>query len=453
MKKVLILAYDFPPYISVSGQRPYSWYKNLKKFGIHPIIITRQWGNLNGNHLDFIQPSKKEHTTFEKTDYGMIIRTPFRPNISNKIILKYGIQKFSKIRKFITLLYEFFQFLFPIGNKRNIYFEAKKYMSINEVDYIIATGEPFILFQYAHKLSKKFNISWAGDYRDPWVLNTFNLVNPLLKYWYTFHEKKLLLSMNLILTVSDFMAANFEKYNINNVPIKVITNGYDLENIKKLGDIKQKDDVFSIAYAGSIYPYHPYKVFFDTLLELKENYSKFNFQLTFYGTNKKNEISKDVKENYKPLEKNIKFVGKLPNNDLLEELSKANALLLFNEYSFMGTKIYDYLAVKRFVIHCFNNERDAKILKNNHFPVNDNENFSNKLQQDLIEHTYSGKSIENKKELKEILISLFNKFQKEKEINIKSKNINYFSRQAQSEKLAKIIQSKINTTEKMLNLE
>ena len=122
---MLILAYDFPPYISVSGQRNYSWYKNLKKFGIHPIIITRQWGNLNGNHLDFIQPSKKEHTTFEKTDYGMIIRTPFRLNISNKIILKYGIKKFSKIRKFITLLYEFFQFLFPIGNKKNIYFEAK----------------------------------------------------------------------------------------------------------------------------------------------------------------------------------------------------------------------------------------------------------------------------------------------------------------------------------------
>ena len=80
--------------------------------------------------------------------------------------------------------------------------------------------------------------------------------------------------------------------------------------------------------------------------------------------------------------------------------------------------------------------------------MNDNKNFSNKLQQDLIEHTCSGKSIENKKELKEILISLFNKFQKEKKINIKSKNINYFSRQAQSEKLAKIIQSKINTIEK-----
>ncbi|MDA3780596.1 MAG: hypothetical protein PF487_10325 [Bacteroidales bacterium] len=29
MKKVLILAYDFPPYVSVGGLRPYSWYKYI----------------------------------------------------------------------------------------------------------------------------------------------------------------------------------------------------------------------------------------------------------------------------------------------------------------------------------------------------------------------------------------------------------------------------------------
>ena len=36
MKKVLIFAYDFPPYVSVGGLRPYSWYKYLKEYGIEP---------------------------------------------------------------------------------------------------------------------------------------------------------------------------------------------------------------------------------------------------------------------------------------------------------------------------------------------------------------------------------------------------------------------------------
>ena len=30
MKKVIILAYDFPPYVSVGGLRPSSWYNYLK---------------------------------------------------------------------------------------------------------------------------------------------------------------------------------------------------------------------------------------------------------------------------------------------------------------------------------------------------------------------------------------------------------------------------------------
>ena len=42
MKKVLILAYDFPPYVSAGGLRPYNWYLYLKEFGVEPVVITRQ---------------------------------------------------------------------------------------------------------------------------------------------------------------------------------------------------------------------------------------------------------------------------------------------------------------------------------------------------------------------------------------------------------------------------
>ncbi len=41
MKKVLIIAYDFPPLNSVGAKRPYSWYKYFKKYNVYPIVITR----------------------------------------------------------------------------------------------------------------------------------------------------------------------------------------------------------------------------------------------------------------------------------------------------------------------------------------------------------------------------------------------------------------------------
>ena len=84
MKKVLILAYDFPPYVSVGGLRPYSWYKYFKEFGLYPIVVTRQWSNKYGNHLDYIAPSETNETIIEETEYGKIIRTPYKPNLSNR---------------------------------------------------------------------------------------------------------------------------------------------------------------------------------------------------------------------------------------------------------------------------------------------------------------------------------------------------------------------------------
>jgi hypothetical protein len=68
MKKVLILAYDFPPYVSVGGLRPYNWYKHLKEFGVEPIVVTRQWGNVHGNHLDYISAGESEESIIENTE-------------------------------------------------------------------------------------------------------------------------------------------------------------------------------------------------------------------------------------------------------------------------------------------------------------------------------------------------------------------------------------------------
>ena len=117
MKKLLILAYDFPPYVSVGGLRPYAWYRYLKEYGVEPVVVTRQWGNKYGNELDYIAPGESNETIVETTEYGTIIRTPYKPNLANRIMLKYGRNKFAMIRKMVTAWYEFMQFLFFVGPK------------------------------------------------------------------------------------------------------------------------------------------------------------------------------------------------------------------------------------------------------------------------------------------------------------------------------------------------
>lgn len=205
--KALILCNDFPPINSIGAERPYSWFLYFKENGIEPIIITKNWTS-SGNST-FNQVSKK--TIREQTKNGLLIKTGFRltPSLFWREIFK---NKFSTIRKALSLLDKIFSFIvMNFDNSRGIYFEADKYLANHDVDIVITTGEPFILFRYGYLLKKKYKIKWIADYRDGWFLNHVTSLNKnyiakaLRKYEFYF-EKKYINHVDLITTVDPEMS-------------------------------------------------------------------------------------------------------------------------------------------------------------------------------------------------------------------------------------------------------
>ncbi|MFW5983159.1 MAG: glycosyltransferase [bacterium] len=437
MKKVLIIAYDFPPYVSVGGLRPYSWYKYFHEFGLYPVVVTRQWDNKYGNHLDYIAPGESNETIVEESETGTIIRTPYKPNLSNRLLLKYGEKRFRLLRKAITAYYEFMQFLFFVGPKAGLYRGAKRYLKQHKVDAIIATGEPFILFKYAAKLNKKYNIPWVADYRDPWTQNSSRSTNLLLKMWNGYFEKRYLSEVKHITTVSDFFKNQIRSI-VKGKPFSIIYNGYNLPTAFKEKAFTPKSDKLRIAFAGSIYPWHPWKSVLQCLAELDERNSN-DFELTFYGINQTAEIKQYLEKYLPDLKKSIKFYPKLDNQNLLFELSKHHGLLLFNDYSIAGTKIYDYLAVKRRILLCYTNDSKANKLKEAHFPLPEGTSFNQNLQQEIIAYTESGYAIQNSEELHAVLLSLHQELQENRMLPCHSVHIEDFSRKKQTERLAALI--------------
>ena len=57
----------------------------------------------------------------------------------------------------------------------------------------------------------------------------------------------------------------------------------------------------------------------------------------------------------------------MENLKLAKELAKQNVCLLFNDYSILGTKIFDYLAVRRKIIFCYDDDKAAAELKDKYF--------------------------------------------------------------------------------------
>jgi len=436
MKKVLILAYDFPPYVSVGGLRPYSWFKYFKEFDVYPVIITRQWGNRHGNHLDYIDAGTSNETLIEESVEGTIIRTPYHPNWSNRIMLKYGDNKYRFLRRLVTAYYEMMQFVSNIGPKANLYRAANEYLKSNKVDVIIATGDPFILFKYANGLGKAHNTPWIADYRDLW--SQLKNAPAVSKKWQLFFEKKYLKTAHSVITVSEFLITSLKKIN-DNKNYHIISNGFDPDAVDAIKNIPQNKEILRIAYIGSIYSYNPIEIFLQSCNEFVKGKNDLKICFEFYGVNMEAQISDLLNTKFKALKPYVKIFPKIQNSELLKILAEVNVLLLFNYYSFMGTKIYDYLALKRRILLCFLNDPEANKLRENYFEIDESDASSDQLQADLINSTNSGNVILDSKHLKYTLEQLYQEFVNSGNIKCESVGVEKYSRKMHVKELSKII--------------
>jgi hypothetical protein len=438
MKKVLILAYDFPPYVSVGGLRPYAWYNYLKEFGVEPIVVTRQWGNTHGNRLDYISAGSSKQSIVEVSHCGKIIRTPYKPNFANRLMLKHGDNRYRLLRKSISAYYEFAQFLLPIGPKIELYKAAKHFLKNNQVDAIIATGDPFILFRYASKLSSTFNIPWIADYRDPWSHNEEAKKTMIQKKWNTYFEKKTVSTASHLQTVSTFIHFKINEL-IPNKSYSIVPNGYDLASIDKIKNIQVNKDELCISFVGTIYPWHPIESFLRVVSEWFTENPNTKIKFKFYGTNLTDELNRMVSEQFPNLKGQVLITPKMQNQELLEKLASDHVMILFNYYSYMGTKIFDYLGIRRKIILCYENDPEAHSLKQKYYHVDESGSESKQLQADLIKQTNSGIIVKDSQHLSQVLHDLYVEFQATGQIACNSHDVEQYSRKIQVERLAEII--------------
>ncbi len=376
----------------------------------------------------------------EETEFGKVLYSPYHPSLSHRLLLKYGDIRFKLVRKCLSGFYEVLQYLLPIGTKRELYKAAFDYLSKNNVDVIIATGEPFVLFHYAKRLSKRFKVPWVADYRDPWS-NPWRKKNGLYYKFNQWVEKRTVGSASLISTVSTFVERQIRQQ----VPMGnfcIAPNGYDEEVLANLHASKQNAEVFQMAFVGTIYDWHPLEIVLKTLNDWAASNPQRKFELHFYGTNCNKEIIQNTTKYFPLLKEVVKVHPKMSNQSLLKCTSKHNILLLFNDYAIIGTKIYDYLALKRKIVLCFSNDLGAQVLKEKYYLL-ETYGASETLQEDLIRATNSGIIVENAAQLLETMNDLYEEHQHTGQIACESSGIEAFSRILQVEQLAEKIKANL----------
>ena len=402
-------------------------------------MITRQWGGGYGDDQDYASPSPSREKLVEHHDHGTVVRTPFRPNQSQRLLSRRGPSKHRLARQALTAWYEVGQFFFTIGPRKALYYAARDYLRQHRVDAIIATGEPFVLFRYATRLSAEFGVPWIADYRDPWSHDRGASIKRISPWLEARLERKFTRSASALTTVCGFFRAMLASFH-DSKRVHIVRNGYDPQAIASARGVEQGHDRLTIAFAGTVQAWDPIRSFFAACERVIRKDGA-ELELRFFLVNARQEVGAVLAE-FPALARRARVLDRMPNDQVAVELSKSNALLVFNTYSHVGTKVYDYLALNRRILLCYSQDPETLRLKDSLYrykaPAGDL-NHSRPLER-LIEETGSGVVVKDAAHLEGVLRDMLDEFDRKGSIACTASGTERFSRRTQAGHMALILE-------------
>ncbi len=355
---MLILCYDFPPLSSAGSNRPYSWFIHARKYGCEPIVVTRRWAPDTITILDKSKGDKKSRIEKEVSEKGIIYYATHQMTYKDRLILKYGLNKKNFQRRLISMYERIFRWILSFADdKYYLYKAAEKAVANEKPDIIIATGEPFILFKYAYKLHKKYNIPWIADYRDGWYTNHTKidggLIDRLIRKMELMLERRYIKSTLFFCMVSQVLAETIQK-EVYPQKAFILSNGAELDYFKNT--IPFKEDVpFVLVYTGIVYDFSYVDLFIEGLDRFVSEVKPTDFQVQFYGIEyMKNAGVNKISDYAKTHPQWVAIKGRLPRQEIIRHQLGATVLLSFishsQEQGIMGSKTYEYIATGRPVL-------------------------------------------------------------------------------------------------------
>ena len=216
--------------------------------------------------------------------------------------------------------------------------EFSRIISESPVDFIVASGTPFELFNIASQISIKNGIPWIADYRDLWSQNHTN-ANESTELLIQ-HEKKIVSTSSGISTVSQECKVMLKQ--IYKGPIAVVKNA----SYRPIGNLKTIPNApFIIRYTGSIYDqYRDFTHIIKALAIVNQSQPNAAF-IEFIGPSN-HLIKRFINENTS-FRKLVKLINERDRAYSFRKQEKADLLLVLNwedrtRDGALGTKIYEY---------------------------------------------------------------------------------------------------------------
>ena len=426
MKKVLIIAYYWPPAGGPGVQRWLKFVKYLPDFDIEPIVYVPENATYPIIDQDLINHVNKNVTVLKQP-----IKEPYKlASIFSKkstTTISSGIIKAEKRQSFVEkmLLYVRGNFFIPdarVGWVNPSVDYLSNYIKTNAVDVIITTGPPHSMHLIGLELQKRFAVKWIADFRDPWTSIGYHKELKLTDKSAQKHkdlERLVLTKADTVITTSFTTKQEFAE--ITQKPIHIITNGYDIETIEK----PALDTKFTINHIGSLLSKRNPHILWQALNEILQENDQFrsDFQLQLIG-----KVSSEIIDTIKDfkLDNYLNVLGYVSHTEALKYQRSSQVLLLIEIDSFetigiIPGKLFEYMAAERPILAIGPKQSDVE---------------------KIIKDTNAGKyfNYDNLQEVKQYLLDCYEKYQ-QSSLKVHGIGLQYFSRKKLTEKLAGVIEN------------
>lgn len=256
LKKVLYIAYYWPPCGGIGVVRNLKFVKYFREFGWEPIIYAPE----NATY-PILDPSTEKDlpdgVTILKTPifepYGLFNLSKGKPSsekVKDVFLVDDGKQSFMH-RLGLWVRGNFF-----IPDARAFWIAPsirylRKYLQQHPVDAIISYGPPHSMHLIAKALHKEFDIPWVSDWQDPWTeidyFQKFNLTSSARKQHHAL-EKSVITEADALVMVSKSWCKDLEK--LSGRAVDYIPFGFDEADFENLS--YQKGTHFTISHFGML---------------------------------------------------------------------------------------------------------------------------------------------------------------------------------------------------------
>ena len=332
MKKVLFIAYNFPPHGGPGVQRSLKFVKYLREFGWEPIVVSSA-ENAGVTQDEALLNDIPKDTAVYRVD-------AFSPGrmvaMAKRVRLDYPV----RVMNVLLALPDPMRW-WAWRAQRHVAEIIKKH----KPDIVYTTSGPYSSHLLGRWIKEQFGLPWLADFRDPWSSNLVIPYPPGYRWLNRRLECSVLAKADAVSCVSEpwlnelryVLGRSSEKF-------RVIENGFDPDDIVRHPP-RENEKIFTITHLGSFYPNRRPDTFIEAVKELitEGKIDKHKIACRFVGENARNYVPQA--EPFEPL-------GYVSHRAAQEFVGRTDALLLIlaadrrNIGNYSG-KIYEYIACNR----------------------------------------------------------------------------------------------------------